>query len=201
VTTGGAAVGLILAAGASRRMGQPKQLLEVGGRPLLELVVAAACASHLDDVVVVLGAHAEEITAGVDLSRARVVINPDHEQGMSTSLRAGIASLGAEVSRALILLGDQPDVSAELLDRLLDLQEGSGLPAAALSFGGLLHPPMVLARGWWAGLEALEGDVGLRAVVRAHPELVAALPAEQPGGHPVDIDTPEDFERLGSEPA
>ena len=182
-------------------MGQPKQLLEVGGRPLLEKVVAAACAACLDDVVVVLGARAVEIEASVDFGRARVVVNAEHEQGMSTSLRAGIASLAPEVSRALVILGDQPDVNAALLDRLLDLQEASGLPAAALSFEGLLHPPMVLTRALWAGLEALEGDVGLRAVVRAPPELVAALPAEPPGGHPVDIDTPEDFESLGSDPA
>jgi len=182
-------------------MGEPKQLLEVRGRPLLEVAVSAACASQLDEVVVVLGARAEEVAQLVDFGRARVVINPDYEQGMSTSLRAGIASLGAGVSRALVILGDQPDVDASVLDRLLDLQEASGLPAAALSFEGLLHPPMVLAREWWAGFEALEGDVGLRAIVRAHPELVAALPAEQPGGHPVDIDTPEDFERLRSAPA
>jgi molybdenum cofactor cytidylyltransferase len=200
VTTAGASAGIILAAGASRRMGQPKQLLEVGGRPLLELAVAAACASQLDEVVVVLGAHADEITAAVDLGRARVVVNPDYEQGLSTSLRAGIASLGAEVSRAVVMLGDQPDVNASMLDRLLDLQEASVLPAAALSFAGLLHPPMVLARQMWSSLEALQGDVGLRAVVRAHPELVAALPAERPGGHPVDIDTPEDFEKLEAEP-
>jgi molybdenum cofactor cytidylyltransferase len=181
-------------------MGEPKQLLEVGGRPLLEVAVDAACASHLDEVVVVLGARAEEIKAAVNFGRARVVINPDYEQGLSTSLRAGIASLGAEVSRALVILGDQPDVNASLLDRLLYLQEASGLPAAALSFEGLLHPPMVLAREMWSGLETLDGDVGLRAVVRAHPELVAALPAERPGGHPVDIDTPEDFEMLGADP-
>jgi molybdenum cofactor cytidylyltransferase len=200
VTAAGASAGIILAAGASRRMGEPKQLLEIGGRPLLELAVAAACASRLDEVVVVLGARADEITAAVDLGRARVVVNPDYQQGLSTSLRAGIASLGAEVSRAVVMLGDQPDVNAAMLDRLLDLQEASALPAAALSFEGLLHPPMVLAREMWSGLDALRGDVGLRAVVRAHPELVAALPAERPGGHPVDIDTPEDFEKLEAEP-
>jgi molybdenum cofactor cytidylyltransferase len=197
----GASAGVILAAGASRRMGEPKQLLEVRGRPLLEVAVTAACASQLDEVVVVLGARAGEIAAVVDFDRARVVVNPDYELGMSTSLRAGMASLGAEISRALVILGDQPDVSATLLDRLLDLQEVSGLPAAALSFEGLLHPPMVLAREMWAGLDALEGDTGLRAVVRAHPELVAALPADRPGGHPIDINTPEDFERLVAEPA
>ncbi len=148
---------------------------------LLEIAVTAACASALADVVVVLGARAGEIAARVDFGRARVVLNPDHERGMSTSLRVGIASLGRDISRAMIILGDQPDISAALLDRLLDIQESSGLPAAALSFDGLLHPPVVLAREMWANLEALEGDVGLRAVVRAHPELVAALPVDQPG--------------------
>lgn len=181
-------------------MGEPKQLLEVGGRPLLELVVSAACASRLDEIVVVLGARAEEIAAQVDFGRARAVVNPDHEQGMSTSLRAGIAALRPQVSRAVVILGDQPDISASLIDRLLDAQEASGLPAAALSFDGLLHPPMVLGRDLWADLEALQGDIGLRAAIRAHPERVAALPAQRPGDHPVDIDTREDFEQLIREP-
>ena len=87
-------------------MGEPKQLLEVRGTPLLELAVSAACASQLDAIVVVLGARADEIAAAVDFGRARVVRNPDHEQGMSTSLRAGIASLGADVTRAVVILGD-----------------------------------------------------------------------------------------------
>jgi CTP:molybdopterin cytidylyltransferase MocA len=193
------AAGVVLAAGASRRMGRAKQLLPVGGRPLLEGVVASACASRLDEVLVVLGARADEILAAVDVGRARVVHNPDHAVGMSTSLRVGMAALGPEVDRAVVILGDQPAISAELLNDLLDLQERSGLPAAALSFGGLLHPPVVLGRELWAGLESLEGDVGCRAVIRAHPELVAALPAEGDLHHPVDVDTPEDYARLVGE--
>jgi molybdenum cofactor cytidylyltransferase len=181
-------------------MGEPKQLLKVQGIPLLELAVTAACASHLDEIVVVLGARAGEIAAGVDFGRARVVLNPDHEQGMSTSLRVGIASLGTDVSRAVVILGDQPDISPALLDRLLDLQRTSGRPAAALSFDGLLHPPMVLARELWSTLDGLHGDVGLRDVVRAHPERVAALPIDRPGGYPIDIDTRDDFERLVAGP-
>ena len=130
------------------------------------------------------------------LGRARVVVNPDHAQGMSTSLKAGIAALGNNVARVVVILGDQPDITAEVVDRLLDTQTASGLPAAALSFDGLLHPPVVLARQLWGDIEALEGDVGCRALVRAHPEIVAAVAADRPGGHPVDIDTREDFERL-----
>ena len=195
------AAGVILAAGGSRRMGEPKQLLTVRGRPLLEAALAAACDSRLDEVVVVLGAHADAIRQSVRLGRARVVINPDHLQGLSTSLRAGIASLDARVDRAVIILGDQPDISFEVVNRLLDTQAASGLPAAALSFDGLLHPPIVLARDLWAGIDALQGDVGLRALFHAHPELVAAVPAESPDGHPIDIDTREDFEQLAADPA
>jgi CTP:molybdopterin cytidylyltransferase MocA len=192
---------VILAAGASRRMGEPKQLLPVRGRPLLETALAAACDSQLDEVVVVLGAHADEIRRSVRLGRARVVVNPDHAQGMSTSLKAGIATLGTDVARVVVILGDQPDISPEVVDRLLDTQAASGLPAAALSFDGLLHPPVVLARELWGDIEALEGDVGCRALVRAHPELVAAVAADRPVGHPVDIDTREDFERLEADRA
>jgi molybdenum cofactor cytidylyltransferase len=196
VTTAGPAVGVILAAGASRRMGEAKQLLALGGRPLLEVVVTAACDSHLDEVVVVLGAQADEIVRRVALGRARVVVNPLYEKGMSTSLRAGIASLSAATSRAMVILGDQPDIDAPLIDRLLEAHAASGLPAAALSFDGLLHPPMLLSRSMWVELASLEGDTGLRALVRSHPESVMALPAERPGGHPIDIDTRDDFERL-----
>ena len=182
-------------------MGEPKHLLPVHGRPLLERALAAACDAKLDEVVVVLGAHADAIRHSVRLGRARVVLNPDYSQGMSTSLKAGIDALDDDVTRVVVILGDQPDLSAEVVDRLLDTQEASGLPAAALSFDGLLHPPMVLARELWGEIDSLEGDVGLRALVRAHPELVAAVPADSPGGHPLDIDTREDFELLAADPA
>jgi CTP:molybdopterin cytidylyltransferase MocA len=176
-------------------MGRPKQLLPLNGRPLLEGVVAAANASSLDEVVVVLGANAEEVRRGVDLGRARVVVNPDHEQGLGSSVRAGLAALGPEVGRAMVILGDQPAVSAELFDRLLELQASSGLPSAALRFGTLLHPPVVLERSLFGDLGSLEGDVGCRAVVRGRPELVAPLPAASDGDHPIDLDTPEDYRR------
>lgn len=193
--------GIVLAAGESRRMGEPKQLLRIGGRPLLSWVVAAACASLLDDVVVVLGAHADAIRDRVEWGRAIVVVNNTYAEGMSTSLRAGIASIGPRVDRAVIILGDQPDIDAETIDRLLETHKRSGLAAAALKFGDLLHPPVVLARELWGEIATLRGDMGCRAVIRAHPQGVAALAIDRPGGHPVDIDTPQDFRRLvGGQP-
>ncbi len=187
--------GIVLAAGSSSRMGRPKQLLEVDGRPMLEAVVAQANSSRIDEVLVVLGANAEEIRGQVQLGRARVLINPHHQTGMASSLRAGLAALDGQVERAMVILGDQPDISARLIDELLDLQHESGLPAAALSFAGLLHPPVVLRRELWEEVMSLEGDVGCRAVIRARPELVASLPVPD-RKHPVDVDTPQDYERL-----
>jgi molybdenum cofactor cytidylyltransferase len=185
---------VVLAAGSSRRMGKPKQLLVVDGRPLLEVVVGHANASRLDEVLVVLGAAADDIQGQVDFGRARVLINADHASGMASSLRRGLAALDPGVDVAMVILGDQPDVAGRL-DRLLELQKESGLPAAALSLGGLLHPPVVLRRELWDDLMTLEGDVGCRAVIRARPELVAKLPVEELH-HPVDVDTPDDYRRL-----
>jgi len=182
----------VLAAGASRRMGQPKQLLAVGGEALLERVAAAASASRLDEVVVVLGAGAEAVRRAVALGRARVVVNERHEQGMSTSLRAGIAALDATVERAVVILGDQPDVTPAVIDELLDRHQTTGLPAAALSAGGVLQPPVVLSRELWPELESMQGDVGARALLRSRPERVAVVTTDRP---PADLDTPEDLAR------
>ena len=180
-------------------MGSPKQLLEIRGRPMLEVIVNHACASRLDEVLVVLGADADHIREHVDFGRARIIVNPDHASGMASSLLVGIAALTNKidkVDRAVVILGDQPDISSKLLDALLDLQERSGLPAAALSFDGLLHPPVVLARELWPALKTLEGDIGCRALIRERPELVATLPSGDGHKHPADIDTPEDYQRF-----
>jgi molybdenum cofactor cytidylyltransferase len=155
--------GIVLAAGSSLRMGQPKQLLSVGGRPLLEHVVAVACGAQLDDVVVILGADHELIDQRVDWGRARILVNPDHASGMSTSLRVGLAALGSDVERAMVIMGDQLGVSSGLLDRLLEVHAVSLLPVAAFSVGGLLQPPVVLRRDLWDEVMALSGDVGARA--------------------------------------
>lgn len=192
----GRSAGIVLAAGASRRMGRPKQLLPVDGRPLLEIVVAEACGSRLDEVLVVLGAEAERVRTAVPMGRARTIVNDDYRSGMGSSLRLGVDAMPGDVDRLVVILGDQPGVSSALLDDLLDLQHSSGQPAAALSFDGLLHPPVVLVRQLWDGLRSLEGDVGCRAVIRARPELVAVRPVGGGLRHPVDVDTPEDYRRL-----
>jgi CTP:molybdopterin cytidylyltransferase MocA len=190
--------GIVLAAGSSLRMGKPKQLLPLRSRPLLEHIVAAVCGSALDEVVVILGADHELILRRVRWGRARIIVNRDHASGMSSSLRTGLAALDSDVERAMVILGDQPGVSPELLDRLLEVHAGSLRPAAALRVCGLLQPPVVLRRDLWDDFMALSGDVGGRGLIRARPELVEPVVIGTDEERPVDIDTPDDWRRYRS---
>jgi CTP:molybdopterin cytidylyltransferase MocA len=186
--------GVVLAAGGSRRMGRPKQLLEIRGRPLLEQVVAAACASRLDEVVVVLGADATRLRERVRWGRARTLVNPDADAGMSTSLRAAIAGLTAEVAAAMIILGDLPWLRPESVDRLIEAWEVAGRPVTASRIAGVLQPPVLVTRALWPAIGELRGDVGLRAVIRSRPELVTAVDVTVATAA-VDVDTPDDWRR------
>ena len=142
----------------------------------MERVLTEVNDSHVDEVLVILGGHADTIATEVDFGRAQFIINPDFGRGMSSSLKAGVRALRPEVDRVIIILGDQPDVTALLIDELLLLQATSGRPSSALDFDGLLHPPVVLQRALWDELDELQGDVGCRALIRGQPERVAALP-------------------------
>jgi molybdenum cofactor cytidylyltransferase len=194
--------GVVLAAGASARMGRPKQLLPVGDRVLLQWIVDAALASHLDEVIVVLGHCAEEIRAALALpdgARARVVVNPDHAHGQSTSLLCGLRAADSRSQAVAILLGDQPFVTAELIDRLAE----SFLSADAVlarpvypDAGGAPGHPVFLARRVWPQLEKLTGDRGARALIAAHPDWL--LEVSVAGDPPPDVDTWEDYQRAAS---
>lgn len=188
--------GVVLAAGSSVRMGQPKQLLRFHGRPLLESVVLQVAEARIDRVVVVLGGHAEIIQDAVAWGPARVIVNHDHPLGMSTSLQRGLNSLEPEVTRAIIVLGDQAGISAVLLNRLLDAHERDGRSAAALCVNGLLQPPVVIGRELWPQAMSLRGDVGFRDWLRERPGLVTAVSIRRGREMPRDIDTPEDYRRL-----
>ncbi len=188
--------GLILAAGSSARLGRPKQLLDLGGKPVLEHVVAAALASALDEVVVVLGHRAEEIRSAVpEDERVRVVVNPEHERGQSTSLAAGLRSLGPESEAAVVLLGDQPGTApAAVAAVVAAYRDGLG-PVVQASYGGRPAHPTLLARRVWAEVVAeTAGDEGARSVLAARPEWRALV--EVGGAPPDDIDTETDYERV-----
>jgi len=188
--------GVVLAAGRSTRMGRPKLALPLAGRPLVRHAVDAALAAGLAEVVVVLGADAAAVggaLAGAD-ERVRVVVNPRPESGQGTSLRCGLAALGAAVDGAAVLLGDQPAVGARLIAAVVAAFRAGSAPIVRPVYGdGTPGHPVVLAREVWPAAAALRGDEGARALLAAHPDWLAAVAIDGPP--PADVDTPDDYTR------
>ena len=194
--------GVVLAAGASTRMGRPKQLLPLAGRPLLQHVVDAALASSLDEVIVVLGHCADEVEAALTLDgHARAVRNPDFGEGQITSLRCGLAAVKPDARAAAILLGDQPSLRGEAIDEMLAAFLAAGARAARPVFpdaGGRPGHPVLLAREIFRELQPLRGDQGARTLFEEkRPGVLEVAVAGEP---PPDIDTPDDFARIAPGP-
>jgi len=182
--------GLVLAAGAGIRFGQPKALVPFGGEPLvsraLHMLSEAGCAP----VVVVIGAAAEKVLAAVDLPH--VVVNPDWAQGMGSSLACGLAALPLEVDAVVVALADQPLVGKDSVVRLAAAGR-HGAVAAVATYDGQPRNPVLLARSvWLAVTNSLAGDVGAGPWLRAHPEQVTLVNCDGTGS-PYDIDTPDDL--------
>ena len=189
---------LILAAGESRRFGEPKQLADWGGRPLLEYVAGRTAEwPQVDEVYAVLGAEAEQIMEQADLSGVTVVENLDWREGIASSLRAGLDALlgDRDAGAALVVLADQPMVPPAAVERLFEARRRSGRPVILPRYRFLRGHPVLLDRWLWPRLVAgLEGDQGARNLFLAHPEWVEEVTiGEDP---PRDIDTREDLNRL-----
>ncbi len=190
--------GLILGAGASSRFGEPKQLLSFGGTTLLGWVVdQAQAAAGLDEVIVVLGRAAGEIREKVDFGSAKVVENPVFGEGCASSYRAGIGALDPRSDAIMILLGDQPGVDPETIDRVADEWRQSDGQIALASYRGRKGHPMLFARPLFDKLIGLHGDKAAWKIVDANPDLVRVIPFDR--SFPQDINTPEDFQRVAQE--
>ena len=189
--------GLVLGAGASQRFGQPKQLLPYRGTTMLGWVVdQARRASSLDEVVVVLGRASDQVREQVDFGAARVVENPVFGEGCSSSYRAGIGALNSESAAIMIILGDLPGVTLEIINRLADAWREQQARIALCSYQGRKGHPMIFARSMFPQLIDLHGDKAAWKLVDANAALVQEVRFEIP--YPDDINTPEDFERLAT---
>jgi CTP:molybdopterin cytidylyltransferase MocA len=190
---------IILAAGASRRLGRPKQLLLAGGEALLARTIRVVSEAGAGPVLVVLGANRESIAEGLDLSLVHAVANAGWESGIASSIRAGIEELlrlHAEVDAVMILVCDQPRLSADHLQSLMDRYAEANDPAIVASrYAGIAGIPAIFPASQFPRLLALEGDAGARFLLR-NPE--CPMTAVDFAGGEDDIDTPEDLARLRS---
>ncbi len=188
-------LGIVLAGGMSSRLGQPKQLLELGGRPVLQYVLDAAARAGLEELVVVLGHAAPQVSAAIHLPpTARSVLNPDFATGQSSSLKVGLRAASPEAQAALILLGDQPRIEAATIRSIVEAYRRTGALVVQARYRGIPGHPVLLDRGVWAQVEAVEGDRGARDLLASHPEWMHRVDVDTE--LPADIDTWEDYERL-----
>jgi molybdenum cofactor cytidylyltransferase len=188
---------IILAAGESRRLGQPKQLLTYRGQTLVERAIRLANEAGASPVLVVLGANFATILAAIQSSNSIPVHNDRWRQGIASSIEAGIRALSvcAPEAEGVLLMGcDQPRLTADHLRSLITAFEGQTTAAiAASSYAGVRAVPAVFPRATFPELRSLSGDKGARSVIEGAPCAVAAVEFE---GGEVDIDAPEDLKKL-----
>ncbi len=184
---------LVLAAGASKRLGQPKQLVKLGGRPALHIVVTNAVALAGNAVTVVVGANAREMTHLLAHSPASVIVNRSWEEGMASSLRFGLASLPPGCDAVLVLLGDQVAVTADDLKRLAGAWKGEESLIAAAVYDQHVGVPAIFPRLCFSELAELRGDHGARAVLERNSYRLVRVPMSNAA---IDLDTPEDLAAL-----
>jgi CTP:molybdopterin cytidylyltransferase MocA len=184
---------IVLAAGGGSRFGGGKLLAKLGGRPIIEKVLHNLREAPVDEIIVVVGADAQRLRGVCEAYGVRIVANEEWERGQSTSVLAGLRACGGEA--AVVLLGDQPFIGAEAVERLVSAFS-EGAKVAVATYGGKRRNPVLFSREVWPLLEAeLAGDEGARSVLRRHPELVVEVPCEEVGD-PADVDTREDLRRL-----
>lgn len=180
---------IVLAAGQATRFGRCKQLVFVDGKALLDRVLDNLRASKIDDIVVVLGAHAEEIRRQISFEGVRVVMNPDFADGMSTSIQAGLRALPESAEAAMIVLADQPFVTPRTLDLLIDEYSRVRPMGLVPTYNNVRGNPAIVSRALFGEMMNLRGDTGARAIF-GHD--VMTLPVDD-RGVTMDIDTMEDL--------
>ncbi|MGD2126261.1 MAG: nucleotidyltransferase family protein [Desulfobacteraceae bacterium] len=188
--------GLLLAAGASTRMGKPKQLLRAGGVSLLDRVLEQTLNSELNRVILVLGFKAQEIAQALKTDRhhpkLKIIENRDYADGISSSIIAGLSAVEKDHDHVMIILADMPHISSKLIDRLLHEYLESHSPLGGVKVKDRRSHPVVISRRFYPDLHRLRGDTGARHLFLKHPDQICLVEPEE-GYEDTDIDTMEDY--------
>jgi molybdenum cofactor cytidylyltransferase len=189
------ATGLVLAAGGSSRLGRPKQLLPYGDGTLLGHVLATACNAPLDQLIVAVGGSANEVLDSIDLRGADVAVNEQYGEGCSSSIAAAIPLVDPEADVLVLMLGDQPGVTAATVCGLL---QGRGeAPLAVCRYDDGRGHPFAFGREMFGELAQLHGDKAVWKLLEQRADLVREVP--MPGRIPPDVDTWEDYEAVAAQ--
>ena len=191
---------VLLAAGKSSRLGQPKQLLSYGDDSLLKHSLRIANTSVAHPVIIVLGAHADNIKRDIGEADSSLVVNENWEEGMASSIRCGLKALNSidpNAEGVIIMACDQPYVTADLLNNLVSVHQQTQKIIVTCSYENTYGPPSFFHRSLFPELMQLTGDVGARSLVQRHPDEVEMIPF--PTGM-IDIDTAADYENLRRQP-
>jgi molybdenum cofactor cytidylyltransferase len=183
---------IILAAGGSSRLGSPKQLVRFDGQTLIRRAAAAALESRCDRVVIVVGSRADDMRRELGGLPVSIVENPEWQSGMSSSLRAGLNEVRDD-DAVLIMLCDQPFVTADVLDNLIDTRHKTGVPIVASDYGATRGVPALFSKELFPELASLSADEGARRIIARHPELTTTI-AFADGA--IDVDTRDDWTGL-----
>ena len=184
--------GLVLAAGGSSRLGQPKQLLRLGPATLLDRVLGVARDCRFHQLLCVLGGGSEDVRAAVNLDGVQVVENRQFGEGCSSSIAAALGSVDPRCELLVLMLGDQPGVTADTVQRLI---AGRGeAPLAACAYSDGRGHPLAFARGMFGELSSMHGDKAVWKLLDRHSSEVVDVPIAEPV--PLDVDTWEDYETV-----
>jgi molybdenum cofactor cytidylyltransferase len=191
---------VVLAAGRSTRMGAINKLIaEIGGKPLVRIAAEQALASRASPVIVVTGHERERVEAALKGLPVRIVHNPDYAEGLGTSLRAGIAAVAEGAEGAVVCLGDMPQVTSALIDKLLSAFDPErGALVVVPSIGGRRGNPVVWSRRFFHDLMQVQGDIGARHLIGSYAEAVVEVPVAGDAAL-TDVDTPESLSAVKAE--
>lgn len=192
----GAIAGILLAAGTSSRMGSNKMLFELNGESVLRGAARRALASGLSPLVVVLGHEAERAERELAGLPCQVVINPNYDQGINSSLKTGVAAVPAEAQAVVVMLADMPFVTPEMLAGLIARYRSSEAPLVISDYEGVNAPPMLYDRSLFGELLAMTGEGCGRQVVKRHRDEAEVL--AWPAAALTDLDVPDDYTRMKS---